>query len=108
MSTTDPWFTPNRTMLLPDGSTLVKPLKAVQWADSAQVAAWTGVHRKTLSALAECGLIRRRWPSPGKSKYLPAEVMALLERTEMEPDFWSEVRTRAFLTGHRLRDAAPK
>ena len=103
-----PWFIPSRKMLLGDGSTLVKPLKAVQWADSPRVVAWTGVKRKTLHALAECGLIRCRKPSPHVRQYLPAEVQEFLERTEREPGFWNEVRTKAFLRGERLKEAVPR
>jgi len=102
-----PWFTPNTVVRLADGSTLIRPGKAVQRAKGSLVAKWTGVHRKNLAALAECGLIRRCFPSPGAAHYYPAEVEALLARTEADPAFWNAVRRRAFITGQRLREPPP-
>jgi hypothetical protein len=57
----------------------------------------------TLAALAECGLIRRFMPSPRTPWYYPGEVEEFIQRTESEPDFWNKVRTRAFLSGKKLR-----
>lgn len=102
-----PWFIPSTVIRLADGSTLVKPGRAVQRARVADVVRWTGVHRKTLSALADCGLIRRALPSPHAPHYYPAEVEALLKRTEEDPEFWNDVRRRAFLSGTRLRESKP-
>lgn len=102
------WIIPAITVQLPDGSTLVKPGKAIQRANSSRTSAITGVHRKTLTALADCGLIRRERPSPGQVFYYPADVEALLRQTSEDPDFWTTVRTRAFLTGKDLRNAKPK
>jgi hypothetical protein len=102
-----PWFIPSRIVQLADGSTLIKPGKAVQRARVSDVVRWTGVHRKTLSALADCGLIRRCYPSPNMPHYYPGEVEELLRRTEDDPEFWNEVRTKAFLRGQRLKDAKP-
>jgi hypothetical protein len=99
------WYIPTTTVRLADGSTLIRPGKAVKRARGSLVTKWTGVPRKTLAALAECGLIRRANPSPGAAYYYPAEVEALVARTESDPDFWNEVRTRAYLTGERLREA---
>ena len=67
-----PWFIPAKVIQLADGSTLVKPGRAIQRAKAAQVAKMTGVHRKTLSALADCGLIRRAAPSPSGACYFPS------------------------------------
>jgi hypothetical protein len=106
---TDPiWIIPRQALLLADGSTLVKPGKAVQRATVAQTVKITGVSRKTLAALADCGLIRRQRPSPNQSFYFPAEVEELLARTETEPGFWDSVKTRAFLQGINLKSANPK
>ena len=101
------FFIPPLVMKLADGSTLVKPGKAVQRARVADVVRWTGVHRKTLAALAECGLIRRAYPSPGMPHYYPAEVEALIRRTEDEPNFWNAVRTQAYLKGETLKESKP-
>ena len=102
-----PWFIPQTVIRLADGSTLIKPGRAIQRARVADVVRWTGVHRKTLSALADCGLIRRALPSPHAPHYYPGEVESLLRRTEEDPDFWTDVRRRAFLKGTRLKDAKP-
>lgn len=103
---TDPtWIIPAITVQLPDGSTLIKPGKAVQRAPVARAAKLTGVHPKTLAALADCGLLRRDRPSPRQSFYYPCEIEALLLRTSTDPDFWDRVRTRAFLRGKDLRNS---
>lgn len=108
MTTEPTWIIPATTVQLPDGSTLVKPGKAVQRATVARTAKITGVHPKTLSALADCGLIRRDRPSPRQSFYYPGEVESLLARTSDDPSFWDTVRTRAFLTGKDLRNSKPR
>jgi hypothetical protein len=102
-----PWFIPAKVIQLADGSTLVKPGKAIQRAKAAQVARMTGVHRKTLAALAECGLIRRCYPSPNCAHYYPAEVEEILRRTEADPAFWTAVKSAAFLQGRSLRHSDP-
>ena len=108
MTPTDaPWIIPAKVIHLADGSTLVKPGKAIQRAKAATVAKLTGVHRKTLSALAECGLIRRCYPSPHCAHYYPGEVEDLLAQTEADPEFWSAVKTAAFLRGDRLQNSRP-
>ena len=96
------WVIPATAVQLPDGSTLVKPGKAVQRATAAHTAKITGVPQWTLSALADCGLITREQPSPKKFNYFPAEVEAFLKRTIEEPGFWNEVRIKAFLKGESL------
>jgi hypothetical protein len=107
MSQDSAWYIPPTAVRLADGSTLIRPGKAVQRARGSLVAKWTGVPRKTLAALADCGLIRRCHPSPGVAHYYPAEVEALIARTEDDPDFWNQVRVRAYLTGRRLRKSSP-
>ena len=102
------WVIPATTVQLPDGSTLVKPGKAVQRAIGSRVAKITGVSVKTLAALADCDLIRRERPSPRQSFYYPGEVEELLAKTAADPDFWNKVRTQAFLTGSSLQNATPK
>lgn len=101
------WIIPAQRIQLADGVTLIKPGKAIQRATGTQTSKITGVHKQTLSALAECGLIRRQRPSPGQCFYFPAEVEALLEQTEREPEFWDSVRTKAFLNGTTLKRAKP-
>ncbi len=105
---TAPWFIPPRVVQLADGSTLIKPGKAVQRARVADVERWTGVHRKTLSALADCGFIRRALPSPNCPQYYPGEVEEFVRKTEQDPDFWTSVRTKAFLAGRSLKSSKPR
>jgi len=101
------WFIPAKVIRLADGSTLVKPGRAIQRAKASQVSKMTGVHRKVLSALADCGLIRRASPSPQGAMYYPSEVSDLITATESDPDFWTAVRTRAYLTGTKLKTSKP-
>lgn len=101
------WFTPTQVLRLPGGETLLRPGKPVLRAKASETARMTGVHRKVLAALADCGLIRRAMPSPGNAHYYPAEVAELIRRTEEDPDFWNTVRTRAYLRGERLQDSKP-
>lgn len=108
MSNEPTWIIPATTVQLPDGSTLVKPGKAVQRATVARTAKLTGVNPRTLAALADCGLIRRDRPSPRQSFYYPGEVEALLAKTAADDTFWDTVRTRAFLTGKDLRNSRPR
>ncbi|MEO5715042.1 MAG: hypothetical protein ABIT37_16305 [Luteolibacter sp.] len=102
------WIIPPITVLLPDGSTLVKPGKAIQRATGSRTSKLTGVHRQTLTALADCGLITRERPSPGQVFYYPGEVEDLLKKTRDDPSFWNEVRTKAFLNGTDLKKSHPK
>jgi hypothetical protein len=102
------WFIPPRIVQLADGSTLIKPGKAVQRARVADVERWTGVHRRTLSALADCGLIRRALPSPNAPQYYPAEVIEFVQKTEADPAFWNQVRTKAYLSGKTIKSAQPR
>lgn len=97
------WYIPAIVAQLPDGSTLVKPGRAVRRGTAAQVAHWTGVGRKTLAKLAEAGLISRAQPSRGIYWYFPAEVEALIQSTIADPAWWETVRTKAHLKGRNLR-----
>ncbi|MBK1884141.1 hypothetical protein JIN85_17100 [Luteolibacter pohnpeiensis] len=102
------WVVPAKTVALGDGTFLIKPGKPVLRARATVVANMTGISLRTLCALADCGLIRRVSPSPRNPLYYPGEVEALLARTEAEPDFWNDVRSKAFLTGTRLDEAEPE
>ena len=102
------WVIPATTVRLPDGSTLVKPGKAVQRASLSATRRITGVSARTLHALAECGLIRREQVTPFQSFFYPGEVEQLLNQTAADPSFWDSVRTKAFLTGKDLRNSKPK
>lgn len=102
------WFIPAHTVKLPDGSTLVKPGKAFRRASLTATTRLTGVPRRTLNALAECGLLTREKPSPFLSNFYPGEVEELLRKTAIDPNFWNEVRTKAFLTGADLKSARLK
>jgi hypothetical protein len=99
------WYIPAIAHKLADGSTLIKPGKAVCRGTASQVSKWTGVHRKVLSKLADCGLISRLHPSPGLTWYYPSEVETLIQKTQSEPDFWNTVKRKAFITGTSLRSA---
>lgn len=97
------WFIPTNIVQLADGTTMVKPGKAVLRASPMFTEKQTGVSMKSLSKLADCGLIRRMNPTPGKIWYYPQEVIALIKRTEEDPDFWDKVRRQAYITGTRLK-----
>lgn len=99
------WIIPAKTIQLPDGSVLVKPGTPVQRVKAAQAEKITGVSRKVLARLAECGMIRRASPSPSGAMYYPAEIEAFIARTEADPDFWTSVRTKAYLTGKNLKES---
>lgn len=101
----DTWFIPHSVMQLADGTTMIKPGRAILRARASRVTALTGVSRHVLAALADCGLIRRCQPSPEGTCYYPGEVEAFIRRTEEEPDFWNSVRTRAYLRGETIKDA---
>lgn len=102
-----PWFIPVKTLHLPDGSTLLKPGKAIQRATTSATAKMTGVHRLVLHALADCGLIRRAQPSPGNSYFYPGEVEELITKTEQDAGFWNEIRKNAYLSGKSLKTSRP-
>ena len=99
------WFIPPIVMQLADGTTMVKPGRAILRARASRVTAMTGVSRHVLAALADCGLIRRCQPSPEGTCYYPGEVEEFILRTENEPGFWTSVRTRAYLRGETLKEA---
>lgn len=88
------WCIPNITVQLADGSTLVKPGKAVLRAGPAQTEKITGISAKQLRDLADEGYIRRGNPTRGKVYYYPAEVHALTDYIERHPDFWTNPKTR--------------
>lgn len=108
MNSQGTWIIPAKVTHLPDGSTLLKPCPAILRSTASQTTVLTGVHRKTLAALADCGLIRRERPSPNQSFYYPADVEALLRQTREDPDFWNEVRTKAYLRGECLKSSTPR
>lgn len=58
------WFTPVRTIMLLDGSTIPKPGKPVLRASANQTSKLTGVSLKNLRSPAETGFIRRAMPTP--------------------------------------------
>lgn len=88
------WHIPTVTVQLADGSTLVKPGKAVLRAGPAATEKITGISPKQLRELAEEGYIRRGNPTRGKVYYYPAEVTSLAEYIEGNPDFWTNPLTR--------------
>ncbi len=101
----DTWYIPASIMQLADGTTMVKPGRAILRARAARTAALTGVSRHVLHNLAECGYIRRCQPSPEGTCYYPGEVEAFIRRTEEEPGFWNQVRIRAYLRGETIKES---
>ncbi len=99
------WIIPAKVIRLPDGASLVKPGTAIQRAKASEAEKITGVSRKVLARLAECGLIRRACPSPSGAMYYPAEIEEFIAHTEADPDFWNSVRTKAYLSGESIRDS---
>lgn len=101
-STTDdplkkiPWYIPTTTVQFADGSTLVKPGKAIQRGTAKQVARAFGVSTRTLSRLAEAGIIRQARLSPQVTFYYPGEIQAFMDETEANPDHWNEKRLREY------------
>lgn len=101
------WIFPCRRVQLPDGSWKLFPGKPLQKATVAETVKLTGVPRRTLGALADCGLITRERPSPNSAIFFPQEVLELLDQTR-DPDFWDEVKKSAYLKGENLRMSRPK
>ena len=99
-----PWLIPAIKLHLADGSTLVKPCKAVQRGTAEQVSKWCGISTKTLDRLAEAGFIRRSKPTPWLLFYYPGEIEEFIAKTESDPDFWCKVKRDAYVTSRRLRE----
>lgn len=99
------WFTPTRVMMLPDGSTLIKPGKPVLRTTAAKTSELTGISLKNLRNLSECGLIRCARPTPFVTFYYPGEIEAFVKRTEDDPAFWDKVKRDAYIRSSRLRDS---
>jgi hypothetical protein len=100
------WIIPATSVKLPDGSTLIKPGKAIQRATVATAVKLTGVPRKTLHALADVGLLTRQRPSKGQAFFFVGEIEDFLKQTE-DPEFWDTVKTKALLDGKSLRTSQP-
>lgn len=98
------WFTPTYELKLPTGETLLKPGRPVMRAPLRKVAKWFGVSTKTLTRLAECGLLRCARPTPRLMQFYPAEVAAFIQRTEDDPEFWTRARKMAFLSCRSMRE----
>lgn len=99
------YYIPAKRIQLPDGSTLIKPGKAIQRCKTSEASRMLGIHTKVLHALADCGLITRASPSPGSHFFYPAEVEAFIRQTEADPDYWTRVRRIAYLKGQTLRES---
>ncbi len=102
-----PWYTPTLVMRLPDGSALLKPCKPIQRATGKQVAKWTGVSVATLRRLAETGFIRVAKVTKVKHLYYPGEVEEFIAKTEADPDFWDDVKVKAYLSARKMRENPP-
>jgi hypothetical protein len=99
-----PWIIPALELKLADGSTLVKPLKAVRRGTASQVAKWTGMSTKTLGRLADAGLITRAKGTPVLHFYFPGEVEALIQATIDDPDWWTPERKRLYFEAREIRE----
>lgn len=98
-----PWYTPTLVMRLAGGETLLKPGKPVQRGTPEQCSKWTGISRKTLKRLSEAGFIRVANPTPWLVFYYPGEIEDLIAKTEADPDFWNDVRRKAYIEARHLR-----
>lgn len=95
------WYIPAHEMHLPDGSTLVKPGKAIRRGTTAQVAKWTGLDRRTLHRLADCGIITRARVAFTYYFY-PAEIEDLIRQSENDPGLWSDQWIDAYLRRRKI------
>jgi len=86
------WYIPAVTVQFADGSTLVKPGKAVQRVQMPVASRMFGLSGRTLSRLAEAGYLRCARPSPSVKFFYPAEIEAFLKLTEENPGFWDSQR----------------
>lgn len=97
-----PHFIPAVRVQLPDGSTLIRPGKAIQRAQAHIVAKAFGLSTKTLLRLAEAGHIRSARVTPSTTFYYPGEIEDFIQKMEDNPDFWTPKRRREF----GMRDTA--
>lgn len=88
------WVPRYLTLMLADGSILLKPQKPELRATARQTAKQTHISQKTLARLAESGFIRcaRVTPGNGLLLYYPAEVETFIKTVEEDPDFWTPAR----------------
>lgn len=86
------WVPRYLTLMLADGSILLKPQKPELRATARQTAKQTHISQKTLARLAESGFIRCARVTPGLILYYPAEVEQFIAKVEANPDFWTPSR----------------
>lgn len=91
-----PWHIPVLTLHLADGSSLMKPQKAIQRGQAKQVAKAFGISLRTLSLLAEAGHIRAARVGPQLTFYYPGEIDEFFAKMEREPDYWTPQRRREY------------
>lgn len=91
-----PWYIPTITLHLADGSTLIKPCKAIQRAQAKTTAKYFGISTRTLSLLAEAGEIRSSRVSPSLTFYYPGEIEDFIKKMEENPDYWTPQRRRQY------------
>lgn len=91
-----PWYIPTLTLHLADGSTLIKPLKAIQRANAKTVAKYFALSTRTLSRLAEAGEIRSCRLTPQVTYYYPGEIEEFIKKMEENPDHWTPKRRREY------------
>jgi predicted DNA-binding transcriptional regulator AlpA len=83
-----------------DGTYVLKPGRPRMEISAAEVAHVMGVHRNTVYAYAECGILTARRPSPSRMVFSTQEVEEVMRKT-LDPEFWER-------NGKVLRDLRVK
>ena len=91
-----PWHIPAVKVQLADGSTLIRPQKAIQRAQAPAVAKAFGLSTKTLFRLAEAGYITSARVTKSCTFYYPGEIEEFFQKMQREPDHWTPKRCREF------------
>ena len=91
-----PWHIPVVKVQLTDGSTLLRPQKAIQRAQAPVVAKAFGLSSKTLFRLAEAGHITSARVTKSCTFYYPGEIEEFIQKMQREPDYWTPQRCREF------------
>lgn len=100
------WFIPTRVIKIDDRTYALRLGQPVQIGSSYEVSKATGVGRRILRRLARAGFIQELQPSPFQSAYYYTDVLAFLERTRTDPNFWTQARRDAYLSGDKPEDAS--
>ncbi len=90
------WVPRYLSLLLADGSILLKPQKPVLRVSAKQAAKMTHTSVQTLARLADSGFIRCSRPTDKLRMYYPGEIEEFIRKTEEDPDFWTPERRRQY------------